>query len=106
MRFLVITHGREAVPPEMGLPMMQMMQGWLAEHRASGKLEHVWSFAGTVGGGGILNVDSHEELDEIMIGFPFGQTSDVKIHALADLDTSLASSLARMEEIVAMMEAG
>ncbi len=60
MRFLVVTTARESAPPEMALEMMQMMQGWLAERRGSGKMEQAWSFAGAQGGGGILNVDSLE----------------------------------------------
>ncbi len=103
MRFLVITRGREAVPPEMGMAMMQMMQGWLAEHRGSGKLEEAWSFAGLVGGGGIVNVDTLEELDAMMASFPFGQTSDLQVFGLADLDEGLANGLAQMQ---AMMGGG
>ena len=76
----------------MAMPMMDMMDAWLAEHRASGKLVDVWSYAGRPGGGGILEVDSHEELDAIMAGFPFNQTSNVSIHALADLDAALANA--------------
>ena len=100
MRFLVLTEGRNPVPPEMAMPMMDTMDAWLAEHRASGKLEDVWSYAGRPGGGGILNVDSHEELDAIMVGFPFSQTSSVSVHALADLDASLANS---RKQFAAMM---
>lgn len=101
MKFLIVTKSREAPPMEMALPMLQMMQGWVAEHRGSGKLLDTWSFAGTVGGGGILEVDSHEELDAIMTGFPFGQTSDVTVYALADLDAALAGAMANIQ---AMME--
>ena len=100
MRFLIVTKGRDPVPPEMGVVMMQMMQGWLAEHRASGKLQDVWSFAGQTGGGGILEVESHEELDAIMGGFPFGQTSEMQVYALADLDASLADGVERMQAML------
>lgn len=88
---------------EMALPLTQMMQAWLAEHRASGKLVEAWSFAGQVGGGGVLEVDSHDELDEIMGGFPFAQTSHLWVYPLADLDASLARTAARIE---AMMGGG
>jgi muconolactone delta-isomerase len=39
--------------------------------------------------GGILNVDSLEELDTIMTEFPFGPFSEVKVQALVDLTESL-----------------
>ena len=105
MRFLVVTTSRESMPPDMALPMMQMMQAWISEHRASGKMEQVWSFAGMTGGGGIFNVDSHEELDAIMGGFPFGQVSTISVYALADLDVSLSDSVERIESMMAMMGA-
>jgi len=50
MRFLVVTKGRDPLPPEMAIGMLRMFQGWLAEHRGSGKLEQAWSFAGQPGG--------------------------------------------------------
>lgn len=102
MRFLIVTNSREAMPAEMAMPTMKAMQAWLAEHRASGKLEHVWSFAGRNGGGGIANVETHEELDAMMSGFPFAQTSHVDVYALADVDTAIEANI---RAIAAMMEA-
>jgi muconolactone delta-isomerase len=86
----------------MGMPMLQAMRAWLAEHRASGKIVETWSFAGSVGGGGIVEVDSHEELDAVMAGLPYGQTSNVDVYPLADLDRSLDQTEAT---ITRMMEA-
>jgi muconolactone delta-isomerase len=103
MRFLVVTKGRDPLPPEMAIPMLQMFQGWLAEHRASGKLEEAWSFAGQVGGGGIANVDSLEELDAIMATYPFSQTSDIEVYPLADIDAVLETSLANIQGIMEAM---
>lgn len=99
MKFLIVSEGRDPVPPEMALPMMDMMAGWLAEHRGSGKLLDAWSFAGQVGGGGILEVDSHEELDAVMAGFPFNATSTVAVFPLADLDSALANARKTFEMI-------
>ncbi|MGI9608394.1 MAG: muconolactone Delta-isomerase family protein [Acidimicrobiales bacterium] len=105
MRFLVVTKSREPMPPEMALPMMKMMQAWVGEHRNSGKMKEVWSFAGIAGGGGIMDVDTHEELDSIMAGFPFAQHSEIQVYALADLDTALADNVERIEDIQKMMAA-
>lgn len=102
MRFLVITKNRHPLPPEMALPTMQMFQAWLAEHRESGKLEQVWSFAGQVAGGGIANVDSHEELDAMMASWPLAQVSEATVYPLGDLDAVLEVSVANIEQ---MMEA-
>ena len=103
MRFLIITKGRDPLPPEMAIGMLQMFQGWLAEHRGSGKLEQAWSFAGQPGGGGIANVDSLEELDAIMATFPLGQTSEITVYPLADIDAVLETSLANIQGIMEAM---
>lgn len=91
MRFLVLTSAREAMPPESALPMVQAMKAWVAEHRGSGRMVEAFNFAGGQGGGGILEVESHEELDEIMAGFPLGPFSEIEVHALSDLDAALDS---------------
>ena len=103
MRFLVVTKGRDPVPPEMAIGMLQMFQGWLAEHRGSGKLEQAWSFAGQPGGGGIANVDSLEELDAMMATFPLSQTSEIAVYPLADIDAVLETSLANIQGIMEAM---
>lgn len=100
MRFLIVTNSREAMPMEMAMPAMQAMQAWVAEHRAAGRLEHAWSFAGKMGGGGIANVESHEELDSMMAGFPFGQTSNIEVYALADLDAALEQNISALNDML------
>ncbi len=102
MRFLIVTTSREAMPVEMVMPAMHGMQAWLEEHRAAGRLVEAWSFAGMPGGGGIAEVSSHEELDQMMAGFPFAQTSYMSIYPLADLDSSLEHNI---NAFTAMMEA-
>ena len=106
MRFLVFSRSREAIPVDVLLPMVHMMQEWVDEHTASGKMQDSFSFAGLAGGGAILDVDSLEELDSIMAGFPFGQHSEVTLYALADLNVALADFATRMEDVVASTSAG
>jgi muconolactone delta-isomerase len=103
MRFLVVTTNRDPVTPDVGLGLIRMMQAWVDEHTASGKMKETWSFAGTIGGGGILEVESHEELDAIMGGFPFAQVSNVDVYPLADLHASLEGAEARMQAALQMM---
>ena len=103
MRFLIITKQATPPPPEMLMPLNDAMVAWLDEHRSSGKLTHVWSFAGMIGGGGIADVETHEELDRMMIGFPYGATSTVEVYPLSDLDESLAAARSQFERMMAMM---
>jgi muconolactone delta-isomerase len=101
MRFLVVTNQRQAAPPEMMLPLVQAMKEWLAEHRTSGKLVEVWNFAGIAGGGGIVEVDSHEELEVIMGAFPLGPFSDIEAYALSDVDAAMDLIEANVAKLMA-----
>jgi len=105
MKFLVVTKSRQAMPPEMALPALQGMKKWVAENRASGKIVDAWAFAGTIGGGGIFDVDSAEKLDAIMTKFPFAPFSSVELHPLTSLEDSLDRAEANITEIMAAMQA-
>ena len=103
MQFLVITRQSMPPPPEMLMPMIGAMEAWVAQNRASGKATATWAFAGTPGGAGVVEVESHEELDAIMSRFPFGPYSTVEIIALSNLDESLANAKAFVGEMMAGM---
>ncbi len=94
------------MPPEMIIPTLQAMKMWVAENTASGKLVDSWAFAGTIGGGGILDVDSHEELDAVMTKFPFAPVSNVELYPITDLAASLDRGEANVAEMMAAMQAG
>lgn len=100
MKFLITTKQTSMPPPEMTFALMDAMDGWVAERRASGKLDSIWSFAGLSGGGGVVDVDSHEELDEIMSTFPWAPFSSIEIYALSDLDHSLKVFRAAVERMM------
>ncbi len=102
MRFLVITKGNHPLPMEQAGMITEAMQQWADTHRASGKMEQIWAFAGLPGGGGILNVDSHEELDDIMAAFPFGNWSETQIYPISDIDHTIAT----FRQIAAQMGGG
>jgi len=90
MRFLVITKANTPIPPQAGIALFDAMLAWVDANQKSGKMEQTWSFAGIQGGGGILNVDSLEELDAIMIQMPFAPFSSVEVLGLVDVKDSLA----------------
>lgn len=95
MRFLVTAMPRHPVPPEMGLGLVQAMKAFSERYRAKTELD--WAFAGLAGGGAILNVDSHEELDKIMGEFPFGPFSEMTVMAITDLATSMDNLTRQLE---------
>ena len=87
MRFLVVTLNRTPIPLEMAPALLEGMRAWMEGN--SDTIEQIWSFAGVGGGGGILNVESLEQLDAVMGQFPYGPFSDIQIYGLADLKQSL-----------------
>jgi muconolactone delta-isomerase len=89
MRFLVVTKARQAPPMEAAVMMVEAMKGWIKQYTGNKKMEQIWSFAGGVGGGGIMNVATAEELDAIMGEFPFALYSDIEVYALADVNKTL-----------------
>jgi muconolactone delta-isomerase len=91
MRFLVLSTMREALPPEQVLSLIGSLRTWMWEHRSTGRLVEDFSLAGRNGSCRILDVESHEELTEIMAGFPFGPFSDIEVFPLSDLDAALDS---------------
>lgn len=92
MKFLVITKPVYPIPPEAAPGLMDAMTAWVNQNTDSGKFEVTWAFAGKSGGGGIVNVDSLDELDAIMVGFPFGPFSEIEIHPIVDLNDSIQRS--------------
>ena len=103
MQFLIITKQSSPPPPEMIVPLIEAMKAWVAQGRSSGRLKSLWGFAGIPGGGGVVEVDSHEELDEIMVAFPFGPFSNIEIIALSDIDKALAGAKATFQQMMEMM---
>jgi muconolactone delta-isomerase len=102
MRFLIVTKSKVPFPPGMAAPLFEAMLGWVDTYTKSGKMEQVLGFAGLPGGGGILKVDSFEELDRIMVNMPFGPFSNIEVYALTDVRQALTAS----KEAVEMMMKG
>lgn len=70
MRFLVTSIPKFPIPPELTPVLMSAMGEWVKRYTASKKIEQTWGFV-SGGGGGILNVASHEELSAILMEMPF-----------------------------------
>ena len=89
MRFLIITKTKHPLPPQLAVGLLDAMMAWTDTYTQSGKMEQVWSFAGHQAGGGILNVESLEELDAIMVRMPLAPFSEIKIYGLVDVKDAL-----------------
>ncbi len=89
MRFLITGKNNFPMPPEMGSALVDATIAWAKKYTASGKIEQLWGLAGMSAGGGILNVNSADELDAIMTEFPLGPFTELEAHPLTDLVGSM-----------------
>ena len=89
MQFLIVTKQSVPPPPEVAVQLLDAMFEWTKRYTGNGKVRETWGFAGQQGGGGILNVESFDELDTIMTEFPFAPFSTIEIYPLVDLIPSL-----------------
>ena len=95
MKFLVITKPKHLVPPEITARLIDAIGPWRSKY--AGKIEQAWGFAGIGAGGGILSVDTLEDLDAVMAEFPMAGVADIEIIPLVDLDGSLQRAKNAME---------
>jgi muconolactone delta-isomerase len=109
MKFVINSKPRFQVPPEMILPLIDAFSAFVSKYTESGNIQESWSFAGTQGGGALIEVDSHEQLDAINAENPFAPFSDIEVHAVVDMLESIEGfkqiAQARMEAM-AKMDAG
>ena len=87
MRVLDISKNKHLVPPEVLPTVVDAMAEWI--NRYNDKLEQVWGFSGIQGGGGIVRVESLDELDAILSEFPMGPFAEQEIYPLVELGDSL-----------------
>ena len=89
MRFLVIVEGvpgQPTMPPEQSLILTKEAWAWSKRLTESGKSDIAYALAdhagGLEGGMGIMNVNSLEELAEILGTFPMIGMVDFKVYPL------------------------
>ena len=101
MRFSTVNKGTAPPPPDIGAGILDALEAWADRYTAGGQMEEVWGFAGIPGGAGILNVSSHEELDEIISQSPVAPFSQTEIHPLVELREVVEHGKRAMEFLLA-----
>ena len=99
MKFLVIMKSKHVIPPEMLTGVYDGSIAWGRRYLASKKMEQAWAFAGLPAGAGVLNVNSAEELNQIMAECPLAGFAETQIYALADFEKSLT----QVKEVILAM---
>ncbi len=106
MKFVINSKPRFQAPPEMIIPLIDAFVAYISKYTESGNIQESWSFAGTQGGGALIEVDSHEQLDAINAENPFAPFSEIEVLAVVDLVESVKGfkqvALARMEAMAKM----
>jgi muconolactone delta-isomerase len=89
MRFVVIDRGAKfPLPPEQMPALWPQFVAWRERYRD--RMESFEFFIGGGGGFGVVNVDSAEELQQMLIEYPFTMVDEVEVRPIADGDASLA----------------
>jgi muconolactone delta-isomerase len=102
MRFLVMTSQGAVQPPPEALPfILPAFKDWMHDRVNAGKVEAVFSYVEGGGGCGIVNVTSHEELNELLISSPMGPFSNYEVRALADFDQGIDNGIRAFEAMAA-----
>ena len=106
MKFLVIVEGIPGVPmlpPEQSLALTKEQWEWSKKMQNSGKADIVYAMAdhcgGLTGGFGIANVESLEDLAEILASMPMAGLSDVKVYPLVTLNVAVKMTQSRLEAL-------
>ena len=100
MRFLITSTPRFPIPPELTTTVLGAMNDWVKRYTGSKKIEQLWGFV-SGGGGGILNVASHEELSAILSEMPFTPFADTRAEPLIPIEVGLNNfrqAMARMTQ--------
>jgi Muconolactone delta-isomerase len=92
------------VPPQAAAAMLSAQRDWIQARLDDGTLECAYAF--TNGGGvGIVEVDSHEAMHELLLQSPSFPISEHEVVALADVGVALTNAASAMERIAAAMSA-
>jgi muconolactone delta-isomerase len=96
MKFLVIVEGIPGVPmlpPEQALALTKEQWEWSKRTRNAGKADVVYALAdhygGLKGGFGIANVESLDDLAELLASMPMAGLGTVKVYPLVNPDVTL-----------------
>ncbi|MFL5827000.1 MAG: hypothetical protein ACJ76V_10795 [Thermoleophilaceae bacterium] len=104
MKFLVTVTPRPnpMIPPQVLAEILKAQRGWLQAHLADGTFDCNYAFP-SGGGMAVVNVDSHEALNELIYDAPAFGVTDIETKALADAGASLANAIAALERASSMM---
>jgi len=85
MKFLIIDRGGTIeLPPSEVEAIFMRARDWVKEKMDEGKIENAYALAGEMSSMMVLNVNSHEELDDALQDYPLSNYSVFEIYPLSD----------------------
>jgi muconolactone delta-isomerase len=103
MKFLVMVTPREVpMPPGVLGDLLTAQKDWLKQRLADGTVESLYGFVGG-GGMGIVNVHSHEQMHELLVGSPAFPITDFEITAIGDFEATIDAGIAALRQAASMM---
>jgi muconolactone delta-isomerase len=103
MKFLVIVTPRPVpLPPNVIADLLTAQKDWLKQRIADGTVETLYGFVGG-GGIGIANVDSHEQMNELLVSSPAFPITDFEVKPIGDFETTLDAGVAALRQAASMM---
>lgn len=85
VRFLVIDRGGTLMlPPAEAQTIFSSAGDWVRHMMDQGKIEMAYAMAGQMASVMVFNVDSHEELDDMLQDYPLSNYSVFEIYPLSD----------------------
>ncbi|HEY8475752.1 MAG TPA: muconolactone Delta-isomerase family protein [Chloroflexota bacterium] len=99
MRFLIHSQPRVGANEELVAQLYPKAVEWLKARKSEGKLEAVYSFADRPGGVSIANVQSLEELNDLIQDYPLFPVSDLEAMPLIDFERASQRTLTKIREL-------
>ena len=86
MSFLV--HGRvtNQVPPDLAVDLTDAYLGYVKKWKSEGAVDQVWNYVGCLGGCMVVNLESVDELDRMLMEHPFVPFMEVKVEPLVEAE--------------------
>lgn len=99
-KFLIVQKQREIpIPPEVMKTAFPAQIAYLKQLQAQGKIEALFGLATEKGGCGIINVDSHAELQKIATGnpmWPFVNWETYPLTTIEETEKAVQEALSRL----------
>jgi muconolactone delta-isomerase len=103
MKFLVMVTPRQVpMPPNVIAELLSAQKDWLNERVDDGTFEAVYGFVGG-GGCGIANVESHEQMHELLVSSPAFPIGDYEVKPIGDVNQIIEAGVAALRQAASMM---